>query len=169
MSDEAKRKRDADHQWHRAINEFTRDKGKIGADDWPKFMYAAKDASCEVERLQRLFKATREGTLPLIHKQCSLSEEVALEKNELGCYLGVRCNECPFLQALDRIEGTDEDRDRAKAWTCTTHILMSGGDPAGEGFILTDDDVLYWQTLYRNMAGSDPEDIPPASAPEGGK
>lgn len=146
---------DRRHAWHVAVNQYVHPLNGITRSEDCGFMYAAKDAADEVLRIQSLFKAEREGTLPLVHQQCSRSPEVPLEKNGLGCCLGVRTEVCPYLLALDQIKGTDDDRDRAKAWTCATHILMSGGDPAGEGFILTDEDVLYWQTLYANMAAAE--------------
>jgi hypothetical protein len=45
---------DVSHNWHVAINRFSN--GKHGQNDWPKFMYEAKDAAMEVPRLALLFK-----------------------------------------------------------------------------------------------------------------
>jgi hypothetical protein len=59
------------------------------------------------------------------------------------------------------MEGTDEERDEAKAWTCATHIISKGGDIAGEGFILTTDDRMYWDRLHASLAMPNPDDDEP--------
>lgn len=148
-----------DHEWHVAINRF----------HWPKvdgppikdfrhWMYEAKRAWGEVPRLILLHRAEREGTLAKTHRHCSRSPEEAVPENHLTCCLGVKCRECPELLALDAAKLTDEERDEAKAWTCTAHILTKGGDRAGEGYLLTVDDRMFWDRTYANMAATDEPD-----------
>lgn len=147
--------RDFQHRWHVVINRYTN--GKIGA-DWPHFMYEAKSAADEVLRLPMLFAMERKGELAARHHQCSRDHEgQAVPDNHLTCCLGVECRACPMLAAFDGPELSDEERDRAKAWTCVGHILSEGGDPAREGYILTTDDQMYYQNLYRNLAQADYE------------
>jgi hypothetical protein len=78
-------------------------------------------------------------------------------ENHLSCCLGVKCRECPELQALDAIEGTPEQIDEAKAWTCVAHIAFSGGDVMREGYLLTVDDRMYWSRLYENLSQPNPD------------
>lgn len=52
---------------------------------------------------------------------------------------------------------TPEQRDWIKAWTCVGHILANGGDVAGEGFIMTVDDRMYWDGVYESLASAGPE------------
>lgn len=148
--------RDVTHNWHVAINRFH--DGKRGADwDRSRFMYEAKTASTEVHRLTLLFGMEREGRLAKVHKQCSQSEPEQVIENYLTCCRGVRCSECPELQALDAADVTDADRDAMKAWTCVTHIIATGGDIAAEGYILTVDDRMFWERTYASLAGGDPD------------
>lgn len=147
-------RRDFFHEWHVAINGFTN--GKIGSPDWPHFMYEAKDVAGEVPRLARLFALERTGGLTKTHQQCSHSASEPVPGNHLSCCLGVKCGECPYLKALDSARLTPEQIDEAKAWTCATHIISKGGDTAGEGYILTVDDRMFWNRIYANMAADDP-------------
>lgn len=143
-----------DHVWHVAINQFH--DGKIGSPEWRSWMYEAKTLADEVPRMMMLFKRERDVLLASVHSQCSRSESVPVVDNHLSCCLGVDCRSCPELLALDKIKGvTPEQIDRAKAWTCAAHIVSSGGDHAGEGYLLTVDDRMYWDRVYKNMAASD--------------
>lgn len=45
-----------------------------------------------------------------------------------------------------------EQRDWIKAWTCVSHILANGGDVAGEGFLTTVDDRMYWDSVHESLA-----------------
>lgn len=172
-----------DGAWHRAVNEYEapfaagRD---VRADrDGKDFMYQARHAAHEVPRLALLFRREREGKLGTVHKQCSHDHAgTPVPDNHLTCCLGVECRKCPHLAALDAVqtrrtftrtgieEGTGipiiepvdhpipaEQRDVLKAWTCVTHILMRGGDHAGEGYVMTVDDRMYWENVYSSLAG----------------
>lgn len=145
------------HEWHVAINKHHYPVDRAIDIERSAFMYAAKDAASEVYRLPLLFKMQREDTLPKVHRQCSHSEPVSVVKNELTCCLGVKCAACPQLMALDAMKAAPEDIDVAKAWTCVAHILAEGGDMAGEGFILTTDDRMYWNNVYASLAGGYPD------------
>ena len=143
------------HEWHVAINKYVIPE-MIGSKDYPKFMYEAKSAKDEVRRLPLLFKMEREAKLPTTHQQCSYQAPVPIPKNELTCCLGVKCAECPHLKALETAALTPEQIDEAKAWTCVSHILMKGGDHAGEGYIMTTSDRMYWDNVYESLAAGDP-------------
>jgi hypothetical protein len=148
--------RDDRHNWHVAINAFHKDKW---GDDRSGWMYEAKEASAEVPRLTLLFKMARCGELPKIHRQCSHSTPEPIPENHLTCCLGVRCDACPQLLALDGIQAVPEVIDEAKAWTCVTHIISKGGDVAREGYVLTTDDRMYWDRVYESMAmGEEPKE-----------
>jgi hypothetical protein len=144
--------------------------------DGKRFMYEAKRLAHEVPRLAYLFGRERRRELPTLHRQCSHAHAVPVADNHLRCCLGVECRQCPHLAAidgvrtrrtLDRVAGEDgkrvavwvvepipdEQRDVLKAWTCATHIAMRGGDSAGEGYILTTDDRMFWDNMYRSLAG----------------
>lgn len=144
------------HEWHVAINRFH--DGKHG-DDRRSFMYEAKAAADEVPRLTMLFQAERLGKLPLVHQQCSCCPPQPIPTNHLTCCLGTRCSECPMLKALDAAELSADQIDIAKAWTCVTHIIGEGGDMAGEGYILTVDDRMYWDNVYQSLAASDEDPV----------
>lgn len=160
--DAAKRPdRDFTHRWHVAINQFmfhgpdpkwTRDFSQH------RWMYDAKTAVDEVPRLRMLFEMERTGKLRQVHQQCSHSAPEPIPENVLTCCLGVKCRECPALQGLDKMEGAPEEIDTAKAWTCVAHILSKGGDVAGEGYILTTDDRMYWDRLHASLAMPNPDD-----------
>jgi hypothetical protein len=104
----------------------------------------------------------RDGKLKAQHRQCSHSDVVPVPDNHLTCCLGVACRDCEFLKALDLgHEMTLEQRDEAKAFTCATHIISKGGDLAGEGFILTTDDRMYWDNVYTSLASAEPQELNP--------
>lgn len=143
-----KEKHQIDQKWHEAINKFE------GAyETQTKFMYNGKMVANESTRLPLLFKMEREENLPKIHKQCSLSKPEKIIDNHLTCCLGIECRKCPMLIALEKAELKPEQIDNAKGWTCIAHILMKGGDNKGEGFILTTDDRMYWDNVYKSLSG----------------
>jgi len=88
-----------------------------------------------------------------------MSPVVPVPENYLTCCQGTKCKECEYLLALDRAEITPEERDTAKAWTCTAHILSEGGDISGEGFITTVDDRMFWENVYASMSYDPEEDL----------
>lgn len=151
-----------DHRWHVAINRFHAPNGIEGPrrtvhESW---MYEAKEMADEVPRLALLFGMEREGRLARHHHQCSRDHEgQPVGGNHLTCCLGVHCRECPFLVALDAAQMSDQERDLAKAWTCATHIVSNGGDPAKEGYILTVDDRMFWDNVYTSLAAEEPDDL----------
>lgn len=150
------RRHEVDHRWHVAINKHSNECRKIG-EDWPRFMYEAKTASQESERLALLFAREREGKLCKVHRQCSHSAPEPVEDNHLTCCLGKKCKECPHLLALEKADLPPEEIDKAKAWTCVAHILQNGGDVAGEGYLMTVDDRMFWDRVYDSMSYT-PED-----------
>lgn len=142
-----------DHEWHVALNQYN----QIGG-EFRHWMYRAKEASREVGRLARLFRAEREGTLPKIHRQCSLSPAEPIPENKLTCCLGVVCNECPHLKAIRMAKLSEQDAYDAMAWTCVGHILEESATKhvdTSEGFILTTDDRMFWNNVYQSMAATD--------------
>ena len=136
-----------EHEWHVAINQYHQ-KRENGA-EYERWMYEAKKMSTEVTRLAQLFGKERRGELA----------KVPIKNNHLKCCLGVECQKCPELLALDQIiRCTPEDVDVAKAWTCAVHIIVSGGDRANEGYVLTVGDRMFWDRVYKNLATHDNED-----------
>lgn len=145
------------YKWHRAINDHSDAERKAGK-EWPRWMYDAKKAACEVPRLALLFQREREKKLQTSFRLCACcSEGKHITDNDLTCCLGVKCRECPHLAALDTVGMTPEETDWIKAWTCSGHILASGGDVQNEGFVLTVDDRMFWDRVCRSMADGDPE------------
>ena len=140
------------HEWHVAINNHS-DEARKGKKDYPKFMYEAKNMADEVPRMAMLFERERKNSLPSTHKQCSQQAAIPVPDNHLKCCIGVKCKECPILISLEKIERcTPEDIDMSKAWTCAPHIVSSGGDAAGEGYLMTVDDRMYWDSVYENLS-----------------
>ncbi|MDE2101187.1 MAG: hypothetical protein KGL39_28335, partial [Patescibacteria group bacterium] len=145
---------DVNHQWHVAINRRS-EECREAKEEWPKWMYAAKEAAGEVPRLALLFAKERLGQLCKTFRRCSCcSDQKHVVDNHLTCCLGVECRKCPHLAALDKAELPPEQRDWIKAWTCAGHILTGGGDMAGEGFLMTVDDRMYWDSVHESLASS---------------
>lgn len=141
-----------DHPWHCAINHHAREQ-KAGA--WPRFMYDAKTAAHEINRMALLFAMERNGKLPKIFRPCACcSEGKHIVDNHLTCCLGTECRKCPHLLALEKAELTPEQIDICKSWTCATHILANGGDVANEGFLTTVDDRMYWDRVGDSLAAA---------------
>jgi len=140
------------HAWHVAINQHHNLCGDGPRPEWKRWMYEAKELANEVPRLALLFKMERLGTLPKLHKQCSMSPVEPVEDNHLTCCLGTECRKCEALLALEKAELEPEEIDQAKAWTCATHIVSEGGDQAREGYILTVDDRMFWDTAYHYLS-----------------
>lgn len=157
MTDDREAFRKWRYPWHGAVNDFAEKQRGKGDFDTYRFMYEAMHVAEEIARLPLLFKAEREGKLPKLHRQCSFSGTDPVPDNHLTCCLGVECRKCEFLAAIDAAELTPEQRDQAKTYTCVTHIVSKGGDRAGEGYILTTDDRMYWDRVYQNMAAEPPK------------
>lgn len=146
------------HEWHVQINRYhSATSAAVPMEDRPKvfedmrFMYEAHNIADEIPRLKRLFMHERADALPKVHQQCSHTKPVPVEDNHLFCCLGVKCKECPMLQAIDKMDRPDHEKDYAKAMTCITHILSKGGDAGGEGYIMTVDDRMYWDNVVKSM------------------
>jgi hypothetical protein len=103
-----------------------------------------------------VLRLEREGKMPQQHKQCSESDPVPVQDNHLTCCLGVECRKCPELLALEKADMPPPQIDVAKAWTCAAHIVSQGGDVAGEGYLLTTDDRMYWDNVYKSLAQDGP-------------
>lgn len=159
------RDRDFGHEWHVAVNAHAQ-ACREGGQEWPRFMYEAMDARHEVPRLTAIIGMERRGELTRTHQQCSLTPVEPVADNHLSCCLGVECRKCPHLLALDSAKLTPEQIDEAKAWTCVSHILMSGGDTANEGFLLTVDDRMFWDNTHESMARGERGEI---GMPRGGR
>jgi hypothetical protein len=141
---------DIEHKWHGALNEYN-SKQK----EFKHWMYNAKTIVTEIPRLKILFEVERLNKLPTEHKQCSMAVTVPVKDNHLTCCLGITCRECPELLILDKIEASIEDIDEIKAYTCTAHILYEAAKrivDTSEGFILTEDDKMYWQNVYKSLS-----------------
>ena len=139
------------HKWHVALNNFN----EVGGAFF-KWMYAAKQMADEVPRMIQLFELERTGKLPVIHQQCSYQEPVPIKKNRLSCCFGIVCGECEYLEALDDSSLRLEKIDVAKAWTCAGHIMANHEDiDTSEGYILTTDDKMFWENVYKSLAGAD--------------
>lgn len=139
------------HEWHVQINRFMDNAGDRRDYGEHRFMYDAKTAADELPRLAVMFGKERRGELTQVHQQCSHSSPESVADNHLTCCLGVKCAECPMLAAIEKMDRRDDDKDFAKAWTCVSHILSNGGDPAGEGFVMTVDDRMFWNNVYESM------------------
>ncbi len=152
------------HEWHVCCNAAN----PIGDKETPRFMYDGKTMADEVPRMVMLFKQEREKSLPATHVQCHSCDPAGqpISENHLSCCLGVKCLECPALLALDKMQRvTPEQIDEAKAWTCAAHVVSSGGDTMGEGYLLHVGDRVYWERVYDNLAADDE----PTRADQGGE
>lgn len=143
-----------DHEWHVAINKHTTALREADPQsEWPRWMYEAKDAALEVPRLALLFKNEREGKLDKTFRRCSCCpDEKHVVDNHLTCCLGVECRKCPHLMGMEKAALTPEQIDWVKSWTCVGHILANGGDVANTGFIITEDDKMYWDSVHNSLA-----------------
>lgn len=147
-----------DHEWRVAINKFSYTEWQAGR-EWPHWMYQAKAAALEVPRLALLFQKERTGNLCVTFRRfncCGDGKHVV--DNHLTCCLGEKCRECPFLDALDKAEMSEESRDWIKAWTCAGHILSTGGDMMNEGFIHTVYDRMFWDSVHSLASAYGQED-----------
>jgi hypothetical protein len=137
-----------DHAWHVALNRYN-----AGTKPFRYWMYESKRLCNETPRLKRLFELERTGALPQTHKQCSLQPTEPIEDNHLRCCLGVKCQECPHLQALDGLN--EAFVDEAKAWTCAGHIVHQCSKQrvdTSEGYILTVGDRMFWDRVYTSLS-----------------
>jgi hypothetical protein len=147
--------RQTDNAWHRAINAHAH----LGGPDFPHWMYEAKTAAGESERLPKLFERERLGMLSKVFRPCACcSNGKHVVDNHLTCCMGIECRKCPHLLALDACTDlTPEQIDTMKSWTCIGHILSKGGDPMNEGYILTVDDRMFWDRVFESLASSGPD------------
>lgn len=153
------------HEWHVSINKYSTAMREQDQ-EWPRFMYAAKDMADEIPRLAMIFKREREGTLGNIHKQCSMSPEQEIVDNHLTCAMGEKCASCPILKSLETTErATPEEIDLIKAWTCAAHILSSNTF-YDCGFVSSVGDQMYWDNVHRSLAMTDEQ--PPVRQNETG-
>lgn len=142
------------HEWHVAVNRHS-DEWRKADNEWGemRFMYEAKSMADEVPRMVMLFRQERENALPQTHQQCSMQAPVPVTDNHLTCCKGVKTRECPHLLALEKITRcTPADVDTAKAWTCAAHIVGTGGDIMGEGFLLRVNDRMFWDNVHASLA-----------------
>lgn len=147
-------------EWHVAINQYHYGENFKQIHERQPWLYDAKTMADEVPRMAMLFQAEREGTLPKIHRQCSHAEPEEVVDNHLSCCLGVKCRECPFLLAMEGTNVSRENVDIIKAWTCAAHIMRETSKrmiDTSEGYILTEDDKMYWQNVYRSLSQADEE------------
>ena len=149
--------RDANQVWHEWFNK---------QESHDPTMYAFKDMLLELPRLPLLFRGQRENTLPKKHKPCSLSKPIEVKGDKLKCCLGEDTRECPILKGLEgyvasRKKPYDipaEEVDKLKAATCCWHILKETNMgrkhkyDTTEGYILTEEDRMYWDNVYRNLS-----------------
>jgi hypothetical protein len=148
---------DINHEWHVSINNHATIQ-QARAKEWPGWMYQCKHAVEEVPRLALLFEMERTQKLRKIHRQCSHSTTEQVSDNHLSCCLGEECRKCQHLLSMDQAKILPEQRDWIKAWTCVGHILASGGDVSGEGFLMTVDDRMYWDRVYEHLSMPEPPD-----------
>lgn len=140
-------------EWHVAVNRHS-DEWRKADKQWAemRFMYHAKGMADEVPRMVMLFQQEREEALPQTHRQCSMQDAVPVKDNHLTCCKGLKTRERPHLLALEKIERcTPADVDTAKAWTCATHIVSTGGDFMNEGFLLRVNDRMFWDNVYASL------------------
>lgn len=140
--------RNIQHEWHVMINQFNERK---------PWMYDAMTIADEIPRMTMLFKMERLGELPNVHQQCSHSDPEPIKDNHLTCCLGKKCKECPYILALESASISREVVDEMKAWTCAVHIISEKAKNPNsfddsEGFILTVDDMMYWQRVYESLS-----------------
>ena len=144
-----------DNTWHRAVNAHADAQHQAGQPfEAHRFMYEAKKAAREVPRLALLFESERLDKLAKSFRKCACcSTGRHIVDNHLTCCLGVECRKCPHLLSLEKADLPVEQIDWLKAWTCAAHILSKGGDVANEGYILTVDDRMFWDSVSQSLAG----------------
>lgn len=157
--------RDVAQVWHEWFN---------SEKDHDTTKYSFKEMLLELARLPLLFKAHREGKLPKVHQQCSVSAPVAIKNDKLTCCLGKNVDECPILKSLDGYFAqrrkfytsiTEDEMDGVRAATCCQHILRESEMgrkhtfDTSEGYVLTESDRMYWDNVYRNLAGPEPDPL----------
>jgi hypothetical protein len=155
--------RDVAQVWHEWFN---------SEKDHDSTKYSFKEMLLELMRLPRLFTLHREGKLPKVHQQCSVSKPVAIKNDKLTCCLGKNVDECPILKSLGDYFATrrtfytsitEEQMDGVRAATCCQHILKESGMgrnhtfDTSEGYVLTESDRMFWDNVYSNLAAGDPE------------
>lgn len=129
------------HQW---INRRQGERRKA-SEPWESTLYEWKDMEAERRRLPLVIRRAFEGTLPVVHQQCSRTEPETIAENHLICALGQDVTTCPMLLSLrdtftEKEAGerrfqerhphytpglTDESIYQAAATVCTWHIFTS--------------------------------------------
>ena len=149
------------HEWHKAINKFHLRDFPPKKENSRPWMYDAKNLCDEIPRMAMLFSKERMKILPSIHKQCLLSPSEKINDNHLTCCLGVECRKCEELLALEKADLPKEQIDQVKAWTCAAHILSAKRErfvDDTEGYLLTEDDKMFWSNVYESLAACDEGD-----------
>lgn len=141
------------NNWHIAINIYNKPFGIGNSKAW---MYKAKKIASAIPCMTHYFMQERTNTLPKIHQQCSHSKPQEVINNHLTCALGKKCKNCQDLLALEKAELSPEKVDEAKAWTCCLHMIWEEAQGKNfddsEGFIITVDDHMFWDSVYENLA-----------------
>jgi len=173
---ESNAEHNADHIYHCWINK--RQEGKQS--DWEHSLYEFKDMLQFLQYGHKQIAEAFTGELPTTHKQCSRCESEPIKDNTLTCCLGKNVTTCDILVSLkstveserDRVAPysgeksysnvTDEYMYRLMARTCAWHIYKTSCDikdghnfkvDTSEGYLLTKGDRMFWDNVYRSMAG----------------
>lgn len=129
------------HQW---INR-RQDERRKASEPREATLYEWKDMEAERRRLPLVIRRAFEGTLPVVHQQCSRTEPETIAENHLICALGQDVATCPMLLSLretfiERIAHeqqwhekmphyapglTDESVYQAMATVCVWHVYTS--------------------------------------------
>lgn len=176
------------HCWINRRQDQLREEAKAKGDDpmktWEKSLYEFKHLIDWLRYGHDRIASAFEKRLPKTHQQCSLSAVEEVSENVLKCCIGEVVVTCPILQSLreevDKQRSwkmpngeqfykdfTDADLYRLMSFTCGWHIYTKAtGTPTGhhfsidtsEGYMLDVTDRMFWDRLYRNMAGPQPDD-----------
>lgn len=151
----------ADHQYHVWMNRRHIPKELGGS------IYAFKEMIDFLEGYgPKKIEAAFTGSLPVIHKQCSMSSPETIEKNCLKCALGNDVTECQILLSLketfaERPSIPASELYRAMTITCAWHIYTEqirsgeGFIDTSEGLVMDEGDRRFWQNVYDSMGVAD--------------
>ena len=143
------------NKWHIAINVYHK---QVELGNFKKWMYKAKNVASSIPYMTHYFMMERTENLPKTHQQCSRSKPQEVINNHLTCALGIKCKNCEHLIALEKADILPEIIDKAKAWTCCMHIVWEKAQNKNfddsEGFIVTVDDRMLWNTVHNSLAQS---------------
>jgi hypothetical protein len=145
LEEDWRKRHNLSHEWHCKLNKFN-DIKKSKFEHW---MYEAKRIWEALPSMIKSFELESTGKLTKEYKHCSMSPAIPLKDNKLNCCLGKVCRDCDYLKALSGLENENE----AKAYTCISHILHNIEKcDTSEGYLLTDDDKMFWQNTYKSLA-----------------